>query len=244
MGQAAMTNDSARVKIHDRDTRGLTNAGWLKSRHSFSFGRFYDPARMGAGPLRVMNEDVVAPGAGFGTHPHDNMEIISCVLKGALEHKDSMGTGSVIKTGDIQKMSAGSGVSHSEFNHSPDEPVHFYQIWIVPDQENIAPSYEQISLDPAEFSEGFVLVGGGREGSDKTVSIQQDAKFLIAMPKEGTELTYSFKPSRKGFLQVVRGQVTLEGETLKEGDGAELSDAGEICITALTDAEIFLFEFA
>ncbi len=229
------------IKIHDRDLRGKTNMGWLDSKHTFSFGHFMDPTRLGFHALRVFNDDIVAPGAGFGEHPHDNMEIISYVLEGALEHKDSMGTGSVIRPGELQKMSAGKGVTHSEYNHSSDEPVHFYQIWIVPDRLNIEPSYEQKTLDPDALIGGFSLVGD-REGTNGGITIQQNAKMFMARLNEGQETSYDFAPNRAGFLQVVRGHVALNGETLKEGDGAEISGIATIKLIAETDCELMLFD--
>lgn len=229
------------IKIHDRDLRGKTNMGWLNSYHTFSFGGFMDPTRMGFKSLRVFNDDIVAPGSGFGTHSHDNMEIISYVLKGELKHKDSMGTGSIIKAGELQKMSAGSGVSHSEYNASNDNSVHFYQIWIMPDEKGIKPKYEQITLDLEAMKKGFVLVGDYEGGHDK-ISIHQDAKMYMASPTDGQEISFEFDDGRSGFLQLARGQIELNDELVKEGDGAEISDVKAINIKALADSEIILFD--
>ncbi len=229
------------IKIHERDLRGKTNMGWLDSKHTFSFGHFMDPTRMGFRFLRVINDDTVTPGAGFGTHPHNNMEIISVVLEGALEHKDSMGTGSVIHSGEIQKMSAGTGVTHSEFNHSKIAPVHFYQIWIVPDEDNIKPSYEQITLDPKKLKENFVVVGD-RHASDNVISIHQNVQMLVAMPESGRQISYMFDQDRYGFLQVARGRILLNGEELTEGDGAEISYVKALNIEATTHSELILFD--
>lgn len=231
------------LKLHERDLRGKTNMGWLDSAHTFSFGHFMDPTRMGFRSLRVINDDRVIGGAGFGEHPHNNMEIISIVLEGALEHKDSMGTGSIIRPGEIQKMSAGSGVTHSEFNASNDDPVHFLQIWIQPDARNIEPSYEQVPIDREAARGGFVQIGGP-QGSDKIVSIHQDAKLFWASPADGDSVDYQFDTGRYGFLQVVRGQVEIDGEALKEGDGLEISGMPELRIKALADADLLLFDLA
>lgn len=227
--------------IHDRDLRGGGNMGWLYTKHTFSFGHFMDPTRMGFHSLRVINDDIIAPGSGFGTHPHKDMEIITIVLDGALEHKDSMGNGSVIRPGEIQKMSAGSGITHSEYNHSKDHPVHLYQIWVIPDERGIQPSYEQIKLDTTKFKNGFVLVGD-RTAGENIISIHQDAKMYLAMPMEGKEFVYHFDESRYGFLQVASGQITLDGEILKEGDGVEISDINTINIKALADSQLILFD--
>ncbi len=231
------------LKLHERDLRGKTNMGWLESAHTFSFGHFMDPMRMGFRSLRVINDDRVIGGAGFGEHPHNNMEIISIVLDGALEHKDSMGTGSVIRPGEIQKMSAGSGVTHSEFNASNDDSVHFLQIWIEPSERNIKPSYEQVPIDREAARAGFVQIGGP-QGSDKVVSIHQDAKLYWASSSDGDSVDYSFAAGRYGFLQVVRGQVEIEGQLLKEGDGLEISGIPELQIKALADADLLLFDLA
>ncbi len=234
-------NTQPRIRIHDRDLRGKTTMGWLDSKHTFSFGHFMDPTRMGFRALRVINDDVVAPGSGFGMHPHKDMEIITVILNGALAHKDSMGNGSVIRPGEIQKMSAGTGIAHSEYNHSTDAPVHLYQIWVIPDQRGITPSYEQIKVDPASFKDGFVLVGD-RNASDHTISIHQDAQMYLAMPDEGTEFTYTIGEGRYAFLQVASGQITLDGEVLKEGDGAEISNIDTVHIKTLADSQLILFD--
>lgn len=232
------------VKLHERDLRGHTDMGWLDSRHTFSFGHFMDPERMGFRSLRVINDDRVIGGAGFGTHPHNNMEIISIVLEGALEHKDSTGTIGVIRPGEIQKMSAGSGVTHSEYNASNDDPVHFLQIWIEPAERDIAPGYEQVPIDEDATRSGFTLIGGGKKGTENVVSIHQDASLYLAKPKEGIEVSYSFEPNRHGFLQIMRGQVEFDGETLKEGDGLQLSDVPDFSLKALADSDLLLFDLA
>ncbi len=229
------------IKIHDRDLRGKTKTGWLDSAHTFSFGHFHDPARMGFRSLRVINDDRVIPGAGFGTHPHNNMEIISYVLDGSLEHKDSMGTGSVIKPGEVQRMSAGTGVTHSEFNGSKDDPVHFLQIWIEPKTKGLEPSYEQ---KPLNVNKGEFVLIGDRHGSDGAITIHQDVKMYLVHLEEGQSASYSFEPQRGGFLHLVRGQVTLNGESLKEGDGAEITDVETVTIAAQEPSEVLLFDLA
>lgn len=229
------------IHIHDRDLRGHTQMGWLDSRHTFSFGSFSDPARMGFRSLRVINDDRVIPGAGFGTHGHRDMEIITYVISGSLAHRDSLGTGSLIKLGEIQKMSAGSGIEHSEFNGSNHEPVHFLQIWIVPDKRGIAPAYEQ-KIIPADRDRWTVI--GDSVGSDHTIKIQQDVKIMSAYLEENQEITYGFNPNRYGFLQVIKGQITLNGEILKQGDGAQISDEVQINIVANALSDLLLFDLA
>lgn len=228
-------------KIHERDLRGRTKTGWLDSYHTFSFGDFRDPERMGFRSLRVINEDFVIPGAGFPTHPHSDMEIITVILKGELAHKDSTGTGAVIKPGEIQKMSAGSGITHSEFNPSNDNPVHLLQIWIRPDTRGIAPVYEQITVNAKNAADGWVLVGD-RKGNDTVVSIHQDVKLFTANIKAGEKISYEFAKERYGFLQIARGEITLGGETIRQGDGVEISFEGKIEITAKADSELLLFD--
>lgn len=229
------------IRVHDRDIRGKTKTGWLDSKHTFSFGHFMDPSRMGFRSLRVINDDHVIPGAGFDTHPHRNMEIVTYVLKGELEHKDSLGTGSVIRPGDIQRMTAGKGIFHSEFNPSNDNPVHLLQIWILPEQQGLEPSYEQKRIDIK--TGGFTLVGD-RHGTDGAITIHQNIKMLVAKLEDGAETSYAFEKGRGGFLQVMAGCIELNGEVLKEGDGAEISDVDALSIKAQADSELMLFDMA
>lgn len=229
------------IKIHDRDLRGRTQMGWLDSMHTFSFGSFQDPERMGFKSLRVVNDDRVIPGAGFDTHGHRDMEIISYVLEGALEHKDSLGNGSVIRPGEIQRMSAGTGIQHSEFNHSKEEGVHFLQIWIIPESKGLEPSYEQKAFDPEK---GVFKLVGDRQGSENAITIHQDVKMYIGIFDEDQETSYSFEKDRGGFLQVARGHIALNGEPLKEGDGAQIADIDTISLKAMADSEVILFDMA
>lgn len=229
------------IRIHDRDIRGATRTGWLDSKHTFSFGNLRDPSRMGFRSLRVINDDRVIPGAGFDMHPHSDMEIITYILQGELAHKDSLGTGSTIRPGEIQRMSAGTGIFHSEFNPSNDNGVHLLQIWLRPEARGLSPSYEQKTIAPVE---GKFTVIGKRGGGDGAVAIHQDATLLVAYLKDGQETSYDFIKGRGGFLHVAKGRIMLNGETLKEGDGAEITDVDTITVSATADSEVLLFDLA
>jgi len=221
--------------------RGLADFGWLKSRHTFSFGDYHDPAHMGFGPLRVINEDRVAPGEGFGKHPHRDMEILSWVLEGTLEHKDSLGTGAKIQPGELQRMTAGTGVTHSEFNGSHTDPVHFLQIWVIPARTGLTPGYEQRSFPTQELSNQWRLLASGnpRNGA---ITIHQDVELYAARLGAGQRLDHMTSPGRKLWLQVARGGVETDGDVLRAGDGAAWSDATSIQIGAKEDAELLLFD--
>ena len=223
--------------------RGRANFGWLDSRHTFSFGEYHDPAHMGFGPLRVINDDRVAAGAGFPTHPHADMEIISYVLEGALEHKDSLGTGSVIRPGDVQRMSAGTGIRHSEFNASKTEPVHFLQIWIVPEQRGIAPGYEQKAF-AADDKRGRLRLVGSRDGREGSVTIHRDVDLYAALLADGDAVAHELRPGRGAWVQVASGTAMLDGEPLAAGDGVAIQASGPIELTGTADAEILLFDLA
>jgi len=223
--------------------RGVASHGWLESRHTFSFADYYDPAHMGFRALRVINEDRVAPGRGFGRHPHRDMEIISYVLEGALEHKDSMGHGSTIRPGDVQRMSAGTGVTHSEFNASSDETVHFLQIWIVPERRGLEPSYEQRTFAVDEKQNRFRLVAS-RAGRDGSVTVQQDAELYVALLDAGAEVHHELAAGRHAWLQLTRGAVRLNGVALAAGDGAALSGERGVRVEAVETAELLLFDLA
>jgi quercetin 2,3-dioxygenase len=231
------------ITIRPANERGGGNHGWLKTKHTFSFADFWDPKWMGFRSLRVINEDRVAPNTGFPTHPHRDMEIITYVLAGKLEHKDSLGTGSVILPGDGQRMSAGSGIRHSEFNPSPNESVHFLQIWIHPEKAAIPPSYEQKSFPEAE-KRGKLRTIASRDAKDGSVKINQDASLYVSLLKPGEEVSHEFAAGRFGWLQVARGAVELNGEKLTQGDGAAISDEKIVTIKGAEDAEILLFDLA
>jgi redox-sensitive bicupin YhaK (pirin superfamily) len=231
------------VTVRHRDDRGVSRYDWLDSRHTFSFDHYYDPRYMGFRSLRVINEDRVAPGAGFPTHGHRDMEILSYVLDGALEHKDSTGTGSTIASGDVQRMSAGTGVSHSEYNHSKTAPVHFLQIWILPEREGIQPGYEQ-RLFTAEEKRGRLRLIAAREGRDGAVTIHQDVSLFAAMLEPGERVTHSIQPGRHAWVQVARGAMALNGHQLVAGDGAAVSNEQRLEIEGGEPAELLLFDLA
>jgi len=232
------------ITVRKGQERGHANHGWLDSFHTFSFADYYDPRQMGFGTLRVINEDRVAPGKGFGKHPHKDMEIISYVLEGALEHKDSMGTGSVIRPGDVQRMSAGTGVFHSEFNASPDEPVHFLQIWIEPGELNAAPEYEQKTF-PASEKKGRLRLIVSPDGRDGSVQIRQDAHVYATILEDGDDaVTYTLPAGHEAYLHVARGSVSLNDKELSAGDGAKINGEHELRLTHGSDAEVLLFDLA
>jgi redox-sensitive bicupin YhaK (pirin superfamily) len=229
------------LAIRPANERGLANLGWLNSRHTFSFGHYYDPQFMGYGPLRVINEDRVKPGQGFGTHGHSDMEIISYVLDGALEHKDSLGTGSIIRPGDVQRMTAGTGVRHSEYNASDTDPVHFLQIWIMPEKDGLEPSYEQTTFSK-EDKQGRLRLVGSRDGREGSVTIHQDADLYASLLGAEDAVSYELGDGRNGWVQVARGSVRLNGNELAAGDGVALKGAQSLTIDGLDDAEILLFD--
>ncbi|MGD1902779.1 MAG: pirin family protein [Geitlerinemataceae cyanobacterium] len=232
------------ITIRSAADRGSANFGWLDSRHSFSFGGYNDPQHMGFSNLRVINEDKVSPGQGFGTHGHRDMEIISYVLGGALEHQDSIGTGSVIRPGDVQRMSAGTGIRHSEYNASNTDPVHFLQIWIEPDTAGLEPGYEQKSFGLADRSGQLTLVGS-RDGRDGSVVIHQDVSLYAAVLAEGELVDYDIAIGRAVWLQVARGRVRLGDRVLTAGDGAAISDEASLSLQgAELGAEVLLFDLA
>jgi redox-sensitive bicupin YhaK (pirin superfamily) len=228
------------LQLRKAQDRGHANHGWLDSWHTFSFADYHDPRHMGFSALRVINEDRVSPGEGFPTHPHRDMEIITYVLEGALEHKDSLGTGSVILPGEIQRMSAGTGIRHSEFNHSQSEPVHFLQIWILPSSQGIKPGYEQKRIDIAELNNNLRLVASP-DGRDGSVTIQQDA-LLYAARLNGKEVTHALAPGRHAWIQVARGTVRVNGTMLQAGDGAGIENESSLRLAADGSAEVLLFD--
>jgi quercetin 2,3-dioxygenase len=223
--------------------RGHANHGWLDTRHTFSFARYYDARYTGFRDLLVINEDRVQPSRGFGAHSHDNMEILSYVVEGALEHRDSLGTGSIIRPGDVQRMSAGTGVTHSEFNPSATEPVHFLQIWITPDEEKLEPSYEQRAFPPAEMR-GILRLIGARDGRDGAVSIHQDVEVFASRLDANTGIAHKLRPDRHAWIQVISGDVNVNGLGLSTGDGAAVSDEAELHMHAGADSHFLLFDLA
>ena len=231
------------LTIRKAEDRGHANHGWLNTYHTFSFANYYEPKHMGFRALRVINEDRVSPGNGFGTHGHRDMEIITYVLEGALEHKDSIGTGSVIQPGEVQRMSAGTGILHSEFNHSKTDSVHFLQIWLLPEKEGLPPSYEQRNFSPAKTPGKLHLVAA-RDGRDAAVTVHQDVDLYAAVLEPGDRVSHSLQPQRHAWVQVARGAITLNGLSLDKGDGAAISEETDVVIEATTDAEILLFDLA
>ena len=231
------------LTIRRAQDRGVSTFSWLDSQHTFSFGHYRDPQHMGFSDLRVINEDRVIPGAGFGTHGHRDMEIISYVVDGELAHRDSMGTGSVIRPGDVQRMTAGTGVTHSEMNASETNPVHFLQIWILPNAKGLDPGYEQKHFAPETRHKQWRLVGApdGREGA---VTIHQDVNLYVATVEKGVRLDYALADERKAWLQVVKGSLALEGETLNAGDGAAIADVKAFSAVSEDETEVLLFDLA
>ena len=231
------------IEIRKADERGYADHGWLRSYHSFSFADYFDPEHVEFGALRVINEDRVAAGKGFGTHSHRDMEIISYVLEGRLEHKDSIGTGSTIEPGDVQRMSAGSGVRHSEFNPSADQPVHFLQIWIQPGVGGIPPSYEQKRFEPHDKRGRLRLIASpdAREGS---VTLHQDAHVYAGLFDGDERATHKLEKGRKAYVHVARGKVTVNGAALEAGDAAKITDASEVVVERGAGAEVLLFDLA
>jgi quercetin 2,3-dioxygenase len=231
------------IRVRRAADRGHADHGWLNTYHTFSFATYRDPQHMHFRALRVMNEDFVAPGQGFGTHPHENMEIVTYVLEGALAHRDSMGNGEVLRPGEFQRMSAGSGITHSEFNPSENEPVHLYQIWMFPDRKGIEPSYEQKRFGEAERHNRLRLVAS-REAADGSLLIHQDSRIYLSSLDTGKQVAYQLADKRHAWLQVLRGSVSLNGTDLATSDGAAVSDETELTIGAARDAEILLFDLA
>ena len=221
--------------------RGHANHGWLDSYHSFSFGSYYDPQHMGVSNLRVINDDTVAPGGGFAEHGHENMEIISYVLEGALEHKDSIGNGSVIRPGDVQRMSAGTGVTHSEYNHSSAEPVHFLQIWLQPNARGIEPAYDQKHF-PIEDRRGRWVLLVSPDGRDGSIATHQDALLFGSLLAPGESLDYRFAADRQGYLHLARGRLQVGQVTLEQGDGLPVRQRELLALQGIEQAEILLFD--
>src|SRR5271169_5625082 len=231
------------ITIRRGNERGGGDYGWLKTQHTFSFSDYHDSKWMGFRSLRVINEDWVAPKGGFPTHPHRDMEIITYVLSGKLEHTDSLGTGSVIRPGDGQRMSAGRGIRHSEMNPSATAPAHLLQIWIMPDRSDHEPSYEQKTF-PDEEKRGKLRLIAGPDGKDGSVSIHQDARLYVTLLSPGQQVAHELAKGRYAWLQVAKGAVELNGKPLKQGDGAAVSDEAKLAIKGMGDAEVLLFDLA
>lgn len=229
--------------VRRSNQRGHADRGWLKSFHSFSFGDYYDPKNMGFRTLRVINEDWVKGGTGFGTHPHRDMEIVTYVLSGALAHQDSMGNASEIRPGDVQRMTAGSGVTHSEVNPSETETVHLLQIWLLPEAKGLTPSYEQKNF-PAEEKQGRLRLVASRDGRDGAVTIHQDAEIYSSLLEPGQAVTHALAAGRHAWVQVIRGEVTVNGETLHTGDAIAVSEESQVQVTGTESAELLLFDLA
>jgi len=231
------------MQLRKANERGHANHGWLDSHHSFSFADYYDPAHMGFRSLRVINEDRVQPARGFGTHPHRDMEIITYVLEGALQHRDSMGNGSVIRPGDVQRMSAGTGVTHSEYNASNSDLVHFLQIWLLPARSGIAPGYEQKHFADADKLGRLRLVASP-DGADGSVSINQDVRLYAALLRDGDSLVHALANGRRAYVHVARGSAAVNGNALEAGDAIALDGEAEVAIAGRGDGEILLFDLA
>jgi redox-sensitive bicupin YhaK (pirin superfamily) len=231
------------LTLRPASQRGHADHGWLKTWHTFSFSTYRDPQHIHFRALRVINEDIVAPGQGFGTHPHNDMEIVTYVLSGALEHKDSMGNGEVLRPGEFQRMTAGTGITHSEFNPSTTEPVHLYQIWLFPERSGLAPSYEQKRF-PSEGRRNQLRLVASRNADEGSLTIHTDAKISLAELDAGQTIQQGLSPLRHAWLQVLRGTVRVNGQDLGTSDGLAISNESALEITAITDAELMLFDLA
>ncbi len=231
------------IRVRRAVERGHADHGWLDTAHTFSFAGYHDPAHMGFRALRVINEDRVAPGAGFAAHPHHEMEVLSYVLEGRLEHQDSTGHATVLGPGQLQRISAGTGIFHSEYNPDDRQPVHFYQVWLVPAQRGLPPSYEQRRFDPAQKRDRLQLVASP-DGRDGSLAIRQDARVYLADLGRGTEVTHELAPGRHAWLQVLRGTVHVAGQRLTAGDGLAVSGEPALAVRAEEEAEVMLFDLA
>jgi len=229
------------IELIPSQTRGEANHGWLKAKHTFSFAEYHDPERVRFGPLRVINEDRIAPGQGFGTHPHKDMEIVTYPITGAIEHKDSMGNGTVISAGEVQRMTAGTGVQHSEFNHSRDDELHLLQIWMFPEQKDLEPGYEQKMFSREEKLNQLRLIAS-RDGRDGSVTVHQHVDLYASILEPGAEVELAIADSNKVFVQVVRGDISVNGQDAAAGDGAQITNQDQLIITGQSEAEFLLFD--
>lgn len=231
------------IDIIKSETRGTADHGWLKARHTFSFADYYDSKRVHFGNLRVINEDRIAPGQGFGRHPHNDMEIVTYIISGAIEHKDSMGNGTVITAGEVQRMTAGTGVSHSEFNHSQDDELHLLQIWIFPEAKNLEPGYEQ-TLFPRDEKLNRLRLIGSRDGRDGSLTIHQDVDLYASVLESGAQVSLDDVANRRVFVQVISGSLDVNGEKLAAGDGAQIRQEEFVSLVAAAESEFLLFDMA
>jgi len=229
------------IEVIRAESRGTADHGWLKAKHTFSFAEYRNPERLSFGPLRVINEDRIAPGQGFDTHPHRDMEIVTYPISGAIEHKDSVGNGTVISAGEVQRMTAGTGVQHSEFNHSQEQELHLLQIWIFPEQDGLQPSYEQTAF-PRETKLNRLRLIASRDGRDGSVTVHQHVDLYASVIEQGTELVHPVTAGHKIFVQVVQGSASINGEAVGSGDGLQICDVAEVSISATADVEILLFD--
>jgi quercetin 2,3-dioxygenase len=235
--------ESNMIDIIPSESRGSADHGWLKAKHTFSFADYYDPTRVHFGTLRVINEDRIAPGQGFGTHPHRDMEIVTYIISGAIEHKDSMGNGTVIRAGEVQRMTAGTGVQHSEFNHSPEEELHLLQIWIFPEAKNLEPGYEQKLFSQEQKHNRLCLIAS-RDGRDGSLTIHQDVDLYASILDTGERVSIADAEGRRVFVQVVSGKLEVNGEQLAAGDGMKIQNESSVKLEALDRAEFLLFNLA
>ncbi len=229
------------LDVIQSESRGSADHGWLRAKHTFSFAEYQNPERVEFGKVRVINEDRIAPGKGFGTHPHKNMEIVTYVIDGAIAHEDSIGNGTVITAGEIQRMTAGTGVQHSEFNHSQDKELHLLQIWIYPEKNGLEPGYEQTRFSREEKLNRLRLVGS-RDGRDGSITIHQDVNLYASVLEAGSEVSLELRPDRKVFVQVVNGDIAVNGQRLSAGDGAQMEDEQALQIAAVSEAEFLVFD--
>ena len=229
------------LNVIQSESRGSADHGWLRAKHTFSFAEYQNPERVEFGKVRVINEDRIAPGKGFATHPHRDMEIVTYVIEGAIAHKDSMGNGTVITAGEIQRMTAGTGVQHSEFNHSQEEELHLLQIWIYPEKNGLEPGYEQTRFSREEKLNRLRLVGS-RDGRDGSITIHQDVDLYASVLEAGNERSLQLRPNRKVFVQVVEGDIEVNGQRLSAGDGAQMEDERELRVAAVGESEFLVFD--
>jgi len=229
------------IEIIPSQTRGSADHGWLKARHTFSFAEYHNPQRVRFGPLRVINEDRIAPGQGFGTHPHKDMEIVTYPISGAIEHKDSMGNGTVIRAGEVQRMTAGSGVQHSEFNHSQSEELHLLQIWMFPEQDDLEPGYEQTMFSREDKLNQLRLIAS-RDGRDGSVTVHQHVDLYASVLQQDQTVEHRFSDSRKIFVQVISGDIEVNDQALSAGDGAQITEQDQLTVKSQSEAEFLLFD--